>query len=124
MSALSPDQQALLQSVLEKTAAIQGGPAHTPVRPPQDDKVQAVGDLANPFPHNVQKASDLGGATGETNMRGEGNQLAAIPKDITAKVGPRSLKETNSPSIKKVASFSEPLLRGFADEFSKVSRRQ
>jgi len=119
---LSPENQTLLDSILEKTAAIQGGPAHTPARPPQEDKVQPVGDLANPFMHNEQRTSDVGGPSGETNMRGEGRHLAAIPKDITAKVGPRSTSETNSPSIKKVAAFNEHFLRGFADEFSKVAR--
>ncbi len=114
----------LLEKVLNKVAAIQGGPAHTPVRPPGDDTIQPVGDLANPFMHNEQKASDVGGPKGETNLRGEGNQLAAIPADITAKVGPRSLKDTNKPSIKKVASFSESVIRGFSDEFTKISGRK
>lgn len=115
------DSNELVENILNKVAAIQGGPAHTPARPPQDDKVQPVGDLANPFPHNEQIPSDLGGGC-ETNMRGEGRHLAAIPKDITAKVGPRSIKETNNPAIKKVAGFNEHLLRGFADEFAKVAR--
>jgi hypothetical protein len=116
------DSNKLVEGILNKVAAIQGGPAHTPTRPPQDDVVQPVGNLANPFPHNEQKPSDLGGAARETNMRGEGRHLAAIPKDITAKVGPRAIKETNSPSIKKVAGFTQHILRGFADEFSKVAK--
>ncbi|KKN61954.1 hypothetical protein LCGC14_0516320 [marine sediment metagenome] len=111
--------------LLKKLAAIQGGPAHTPANPPQEDKVQPVGALENTFPHNTQVPAGFGGK-GETNMRGEGNQLAAIPKDITAKVGPRSVKDTNNPTIKKVASagIEDALLAGFVDEFNKIARKE
>jgi hypothetical protein len=113
--------------LLKKLAEIQGGPAHTPANPPQEDKVQPVGSLENPFPLNEQIPSNVSGKNkSETNMRGEGNQLAAIPKGVTAKVGPRSVKDTNNPTIKKVASagIEDALLAGFVDEFNKIARKE
>ncbi len=114
-----------LFDLMEKWGVLGDYPKGTAIIGPDNkDTVQPVGDLANPFPHNVQKASDVGGPKGETNMRGEGNQLAAIPADITAKVGPRSLKDTNKPSIKKVAAFNDSFIRGFSEEFTKISGRR
>jgi hypothetical protein len=121
----------ITQNLLEKMANIQGGPKHTPTNPPQDDKVQPVGNLENPFAHNIQHPSGFTGKNvgdphtksapkGETNMRS--GHLAAIPKDISAKVGPRSKSQTNNPYIKKVAS-DDHVMFGFFDEFANIVGR-
>ena len=119
--------------IMEKIGVIGDYPKGTNVMGPDNkDKVQPTGDLANPYLHNTQKVSDMGQnkkfyfptsnpPKGETNMRGEGNQLAAIPGGIVGgKVGPRPLSDSNRKYLPKFEKKSSALQYGFLDEFNKI----
>lgn len=107
--------------IMEKLGVIGDYPKGTNVMGPiNEDKVQPVGDLNNPYMHNTQKASG-GSSKRETNMRGEGNQLAAIPGGIVGgKVGPRPLSDSNRKYLPKFEKKSSALEFGFLDEFNKI----
>ena len=100
-----------LMGLLEKCGIY--GPLHTPTNPPQEGKVQPVGAIEQPFQlHGEQKSSGSGGR--ETNMRGDGNQLAAIPGGIIGgKVGPRPSKKVQ-----------EAMYKGFKEEFHGLSSKK
>ncbi len=104
--------------------------------PDNKDTVQPVGGAAQPVHYDKQKTSDVAGdpgrsprapaPKGETNMRGDGNQIAAIPDGIIgAKVGPRSMAETQRkyyPKLEKKSSLQERMQISFLDEFQNISK--
>lgn len=109
--------------IMEKIGVIGDYPKGTNIMGPDNkDKAQPTGDLANPYFHNTQKESDMGGPSKrETNMRGEGNQSAAIPGGIVGgKVGPRPLSDSNRKYMPKFEKKSSALEYGFLDEFNKI----